>query len=330
MTPRGQDSEATADDRPHMVIAGASGVVGHALVAAAVPRWRITALTRTIDGDEPEGSEPVVWNPSAAREGDGSALADLAARLDGADALVNLAGASIDRGRFGERHRERVLRSRLDATSTLLAASEACARPPDVWLQASAVGIYGDRGDEELTEASAPADDFFLAEVCRRWEATAAPAAARSRLAIARFGMVLAPDAAAWRKLATPVRLGVGGPLGSGRQWWSWIHADDLARALLFLVDPPAGAGAPPPAGVHNLTAPEPLRQHDFMRTVAREARRPSFVPVPAFALRIALGGLADMLLLPSARVRPARLLDAGFRFEYPTLRDAASDLLEG
>lgn len=327
--------EAELDPRPHLVIAGASGPIGRRLVAAARDDWRVTVLTREVDGSEPSGTTPLAWNPTAARDGDVAHLEGLARVLSGADALVNLAGASIGSGRFGPEHRRRVLDSRIDATTTLVQAALRADRAPRTWLQGSAVGLYGDRGEEELDAASEPDRSFFLGQVGVAWEEAAAPIADVSRLVVGRIGVVLAPDAEAWRKLLLPIRLFVGGPLGSGRQWWPWIHGDDLTEAMLFLLRTPAVDERPgerpverPVDGVFVLSAPEPARQIEITRAAAERLRRPSFVPVPAFALRIALGGLPDMLLLPSAKVRPRRLLEAGFEFRWPTIREAVAELL--
>lgn len=319
--------EAELDALPHLVVAGASGPVGRRLVAAARDDWRITILTREVDGSEPPGATPLAWTPTAARDGDVAHVEGLARVLSGADALVNLAGASIASGRFGPEHRRRVLDSRIDATTTLVQAALRADRAPRTWLQGSAVGLYGDRGEEGLDDASEPDRSFFLGQVGVAWEEAAAPVADVSRLVVGRIGVVLAPDAEAWRKLLLPIRLFVGGPLGSGRQWWPWIHGDDLTEAMLFLLRTPA-AHERPLDGVFVLVAPEPARQIEITRAAAERLRRPSFVPVPAFALRIALGGLADMLLLPSMKVRPRRLQEAGFAFRWSTIGAAAKDLL--
>ncbi len=315
------------DPPPHLVIAGASGPIGRRLVAATRERWRVTVLTREVDGSEPEGATPVAWNPRAARDGDQAHLEGLARVLDGADALVNLAGASIADGRFDEEHRRRIRDSRIDSTTTLVEAAARAERAPTTWLQGSAHGMYGDRGEEELDESSAPDPDFFLGEVGMAWEAAAAPAAERSRLVFARISIVLAPEAEAWRRLVLPIRLFAGGPLGDGRQWWSWIHGEDLTAALLFLLSTPEANGELL-EGVFATTAPEPARQIEITRAAARRLGRPAFLPAPMFGLRLLLGGLPDMLLAPSTKVRPTRLLEAGFSFRYPTIDDAVAALL--
>ena len=307
---------------PRLVIAGASGVVGRALVHAAADRYDVTVLTRRVSGAEPAGARARAWNPTAARDQDHDALADLAEAIAGAEALVNLAGSSIAAGRFGPAHRAELLSSRLTATETLVHAAALAPEAPSVWLQGSAVGLYGDRGEEELHDGSSAGTNLFLCEVGQAWEAAAAPAAERSRLVVGRIGLALHPEAEAWRRLLLPIRLFVGGPLGSGRQWWPWIHADDLARAMLFVIEHDAFEG--PVA----LTAPAPARQIEVTRAAAARLGRPAFVPVPAFALRIVLGRMADELLLPSARVVPRRLLEAGFEFRYGTIQEAVEGLL--
>lgn len=306
-----------------MVIAGASGLIGRSLVAASKDRWRITVLTRSVDGSEPEGTTPLPWTPTAAKDGDVAHLEGLGRVLSGADVLVNLAGASIADGRFGPEHREAIMDSRLDATTTLVQAAARAERAPRTWLQASGASLYGDRGEEELDERSEPDTSFFLGQVGVAWEEAAAPAAERSRLIIGRIGVVFTPEAEAWRKLLLPVRLGVGGPLGKGTQWWPWIHGADLIDAMLFLIADEEARGP------YALNAPEPARQVQISRAAARALGRPAIVPVPAFALRLLLGGMPDMVLFPSTKVRPVRLLEQGFEFRYPTIDAAVEKLLQ-
>lgn len=299
--------------RPRLVVAGAGGPIGRALVAVARRHYDVVVLTRQVDGSEPQGTEARRWNPRAAADGAFAQVKEVARILDGADALVNLAGAPLDRGRFGRAQANRILDSRVHATTTLVRAAASCRRAPGAWLQGSAVGYYGDRGDVPLTEAS-PRGSLFLSTVTAAWEAAARPAAPRSRLVYIRSGIVLQRDAPVWRRLATPVRWGVGGPLGSGRQWYPWIHADDHARALLHLLEDDAAEGP------YNVVAPHPTRQADLTRGIARRLGRPAVVRVPAWALRLALGGLARELVLPSIRALPQRLEAEGFGFQYPDL----------
>ena len=309
-------------DRPTLILAGSGGPMARHIARAAHEQYDVVALTRTVDGSEPAGARPHAWKPGAAEEGDERALDALAALMDGAHAIVNLAGASIDGGRFGAGHRRRLVQSRVRSTTTLVRALERTTRPPDVWVQGSATGHYGDRGDEVLTEDARSPDGFFLAEVTRAWEGAAAPASARCRMATARCGVVLSPDAPAWNKLLLPIRLFVGGPLAGGDQWFPWISGEDLARAMLFLIETPTAEGP------FNVAAPEPVRQKELAREAAARLSRPSFFPTPAPLLRVALGGLADQLVLPSQRVVPARLQEMGFAFEHPTIAAALDHLL--
>ncbi len=307
---------------PKLVVAGASGVVGRHLVAAAADRYDVTVLTRRVEGGEPAGAKAVAWNPQALKEGDELGLEALAETLSGACALVNLAGASIGTGRLNDEQKRNVLQSRVDSTKTLVAALKRAREKPPVWFQASATGYYGDRGDAVLTEASGPQDGFFLSRVCQAWEDAARGVEGETRLVVGRFGLVLAKDAAAWRQFLLPIKLFIGGPLGSGRQWYAWIDADDLARGVLFLVEDAEACG------VYNFTAPNPVRQSELTRRVAAKLGRPARVPAPAFALKIVLGDLADALLLPSTRALPERLSAAGFAFEHPTLESELTKLL--
>ncbi|MCA9839521.1 MAG: TIGR01777 family oxidoreductase [Trueperaceae bacterium] len=308
--------------RPFIVIAGASGVVGNHLVKAARASYHIKVLTRSINGSEPEGTEPISWKPEAAFKQDQQELERLAEVLSGARAVVNLAGASISKGRFDEAHKSRVLNSRINSTKTLVTAALKSQESPAMWLQASAVGYYGDRGEEELTEDARPQNDFFLSETALAWENAAQPVGEKCRLVTARLGLVLAKDAPAWQQMLLPIKLFVGGPLGSGKQWYPWIDADDLANALLYLM---ANSSS---QGVYNLTAPEPVRQLDLARKAASKLGRPAFVPAPRFALRLLLGGLADMLLLPSTRAVPEKLLKEDFHFDYPNIEAELEHLL--
>ena len=306
--------------RPTLVIAGASGVVGQHLIRHALERYDIRILTRRSNVKSPAGVMSVVWNPTAAKEGDETALERVGEALSGVAALINLAGASIADGRLGEDHKRRVLESRVDSTATLLEAHKRSSAPPPVWLQGSATGYYGDAGERELTEDAPPAEDFFLADVCQAWESAAGDANG-ARLIIGRTGLVLAKDAPAWQKMLLPIKLFVGGRFGDGEQWYPWVDADDLARAMLFLIEGES-------RGVYNLTAPEPVRQIDLVERTARRLGRPAIFPTPAPLLRLAIGEVADALLLPSAKVVPAKLQEEGFTFQHTQIESELDKLL--
>ena len=290
-----------------VAVTGASGLIGTALTAALEKRGdRVVPIgRRPTDGG-------VVWDPGA-RQIDETTLDDI-------DAVVHLAGERID-GRWTATKKRRILDSRVEGTEVLAGALANLDHPPAVVVSASAIGFYGDRGDEELTEDSQPGTGF-LAEVCERWEAAAAPIASPdTRLVLARPGIVCTPDGGALGRMLALTRLGLGGRLGNGRQWWPWITLEDEVRALLHLLDTPI-------VGPVNLVAPGICRNAEFVRSLARALRRPAVLPAPALALRAALGEMANGLLLASARVRPARLEDSGFKFKSPDLASAITELL--
>jgi uncharacterized protein (TIGR01777 family) len=289
-------------------VTGASGLVGRALVAelgAAGHR-----VVRFVRGPARAGTDEISWA--------GGRLD--AAALDALDAIVHLAGENVGGGRWTPARKKLILDSRVEGTG-LFARAMARQAPGRRLIVASAVGYYGDASDRVVTE-QAPAGDGFLAEVCTAWEAAAGPAAeAGHRVTFARLGVVLSPEGGALAKMVTPFRFGLGGPLGDGRQYLSWIHLNDTVRALRFLVEHGE-------AGPYNVTAPEPVRQAEFARALGAALHRPAVLPAPRFALEALLGEMAREMLLAGARVLPARLLDAGFRFSWPTLSAALRDCL--
>jgi uncharacterized protein (TIGR01777 family) len=224
--------------------------------------------------------------------------------------------------RWTTAYRHEMRTSRVDSTRALAQTLAGLRRPPRTLVVASAVGIYGDRGEEVLDETSAPGTSF-LADLCRQWEEAARPAAeAGIRVVHPRFGVVLGRGPGALAKMLPVFRMGLGGRLGSGRQWMSWISLEDTVAAILFALETPWLAGAV------NVVSPNPVRNAEFTRALARHVHRPAVLPVPAFALRLALGQMADEALLASARVIPAKLLSAGFKFAYPTLDGALAAAL--
>lgn len=237
--------------------------------------------------------------------------------LESLDAVVHLAGRNIADGRWTVRRKAEIWDSRVRGTQALVETLRNLDRPPATFVCASAVGCYGDRGDEPLDESSAAGAGFFP-DLCRAWE-HAAQTAERfaARVVMLRIGVVLAAHGGALSRMLTPFRLGLGGRLGSGRQWWSWIALDDLVAATLHVLATPSLAGPV------NAVAPSPVTNTEFTRTLARVLRRPAWFPVPSPLLRLALGGLADAALLASARVLPRRLQDSGFSFRWPVLAAA-------
>jgi len=297
-------------------ITGASGFVGGALCRALVADgWRVLALCRTAGSAArlAQGVEAVIGDPTLP--------GPWQERVAGCQAAVNLAGASIF-GRWSAGYKELIRSSRLAATANLVQA--VAGRPsgaPFRLVSASAVGYYGFGDDEELDEASPPGDDF-LARVCQEWEAQAMAAEqSGAMVAVARFGVVLGSDGGALGQMLPLFRLGLGGRLGHGRQWLSWIHQADLAAALKFLLERPELRGS------FNCCAPHPVTNRQLAKSLGRALGRPAVLPAPAFAVRLALGQFGSVLL-EGQKALPKRLRQAGFRFAQPTLDQALADLL--
>ncbi|GAB7191239.1 TIGR01777 family oxidoreductase [Kineococcus sp. NUM-3379] len=282
-----------------IVVSGASGLIGRALVEhLRAQEHEVLRLVRR----QPSAADEVGWDPSTGRLDPRS--------LTGVTAAVNLSGAGVGDHRWSAAYRDVILRSRVDSTRTLAGALAALDEAPQVLVTGTAIGVYGERGDEELTESS-PRGDGFLADVVTEWEAASAPAAeAGIRVVHARTGLVASRSGGAFGKMLPLFRAGVGGVLGSGRQWWSLISLPDEVAALAFLLDAPL-------AGPVNLTAPAPARNAVVTRALASALHRPALLPVPAVALRAALGGFAGEVLR-SQRVLPAALTGAGFTFTHP------------
>lgn len=292
-----------------VVVAGGTGFLGRALVAALRAKGR-DAVVVTRDPSRAAlnaGARAVSWS-------------DLPAAVDGADAVVNLAGETIAQ-RWTDAAKARIVASRAEAAEKVGAALRAAKRKPAVLVNASAVGFYGNRGDEELDEAS-PAGTGFLAETCLAWEEAARRAVPEEvRLVLPRIGVVLGEEGGALSKMLLPFRLGLGGPLGSGRQWMPWIHRDDLVSLLLAALDEPRFEGPVVAA------APNPVTMKEFAATLGRVLRRPALAPAPAFAIRAAMGEMAS-LVLDGQKALPGKALALGFGFRFERLEPALADLL--
>jgi uncharacterized protein len=295
----------------HVVVTGSRGLVGSALVPfLTTGGHRVTRLVR----GAPTNSDEAAWDPARG--------VTEPSRLEGADAVVHLAGANIAAGRWTPARKAEIRQSRVEGTRSLCEALARLAHPPTVFVSASAVGFYGDRGAETLTEESAGGTGF-LADVCREWEAAAAPASqAGIRVVNLRFGMILSPAGGALRKMLLPFRLGMGGCIGDGRQVTSWIALDDAIGAVYHALCEGSVRGPV------NAVAPGPVTNAEFTRILARVLCRPALVPLPAFAARLLFGEMADALLLAGARVMPARLQASGYRFRFPELEGALRHLL--
>ena len=261
----------------------------------------------------------MAWDPE---DPSASSLADSQGKADGADSVVNLAGASIAGGRWTTERKMQLRSSRVRTTRALVAALEKAKVRPKVFVSASAIGIYGNRGDELLTEESKAGEDF-LASLAREWEAEASQAQALgARVVLPRFGIILAKHGGALPQMMRPFRFGAGGKIGSGQQWMSWVTLEDVLAIVRFALENAAVSGPV------NVVAPQPVRNAQFTKELARAMHRPALFPAPAFALRLALGEMADALLLASQRVTPQRLTNLAYPFLYPDLPSALGRVL--
>jgi len=294
-------------DRRRVAVTGSSGFVGSALVDSLVRDGH--DVVRIVRRESGQVESIIHWDPARGRLD--------AAELEGIDALVHLAGENIASARWTAARRQRIVESRVRGTRLIAEALTRLRRPPAVFVSASAIGYYGNRGDESLDERSCPGTGF-LAETCRKWEAeTAAAERTGLRVVQLRIGIVLGSGGGALGRMLLPFRLGLGGRIGSGRQFMSWIARRDLISAIrhvLFDSDL---------KGPVNAVAPAPVRNAEFTRVLGQILRRPARLPVPAFAIRLALGRLGQELLLEGARVFPRRLVDDGYRFRWGDLQGA-------
>ncbi|MEM1178126.1 MAG: TIGR01777 family oxidoreductase [Acidobacteriota bacterium] len=290
-------------EEKRIAVSGASGLLGRRLLPALRQAgWSPQAMVRRPGGDG------IFWDPR------GGTLD--AASMEGLDAVVHLAGENVF-GRWTDAKKERIDQSRVLGTRLISQTLAGLERPPRVLVSASAIGYYGDRGDAIMDE-SGTLGEGFLAEVCGRWEAeTAAARDAGVRVVNLRIGIVLAKGGGALKQMLPPFKMGVGGRLGDGQQWFSWIHIDDVVRSILFALD------RDDLEGPVNCVAPAPVRNQELTRVLGRVVRRPTLFPVPKFALGVVFGEMAEETLLASTRVAPAALEGAGFRFEHPDLEAA-------
>lgn len=294
-----------------VAVTGSTGLIGSALVPAL--RAAGHPVVRVVRSRPAPGSGDVAWDP-ARGEID-------AAGLEGVGAVVHLAGENVGKPWTAEQ-KARIRGSREQGTRTLARALAGLRAPPRVLVSASAIGYYGDRGDETLDE-TASSGGGFLAEVCRVWEAEAQPARDRGiRVVHPRIGVVLSREGGALDRMLLPFRIGVGGRVGSGRQWMSWVALDDVVEAIRFAL------GRDTLEGPVNVTAPTPVSNEEFTRVLGRVLGRPAVLAVPAFALRLALGQMAEETVLVSQRAVPTRLTRSGFRFRYPELEGALRAVL--
>jgi uncharacterized protein (TIGR01777 family) len=297
-----------------IIITGGTGQIGRALTASlAKDGHEVIVLSRNPAAvtNLPKGARAEKW--------DGKTAQGWGQLADGAGAIVNLAGATISK-RWSEPYKQEILNSRLQAGQAVLAAIRAAAKKPGVLIQSSAVGYYGPRGSEEITEEAKAGSDF-LAKTCVAWEASTAEVESLGvRRVIIRTGVVLDKTGGALPQMMLPVKLFIGGPLGGGRQYFPWIHLADEVAAIRFLIDNPTASG------VYNLSAPNPQTNAEFTKVLGKVLGRPAFMPTPGFALKLLFGEMAT-LLLDGQRQLPKRLLAAGFKFTYSDAASALQDI---
>ncbi|MGI9429005.1 MAG: TIGR01777 family oxidoreductase [Bythopirellula sp.] len=302
---------AESTDQPTVVVTGASGLIGTRLVAALEDDGKrvLRAVRRPAQHDQ-----ELSWDPPSGtidRE-----------KLEGVDAVIHLAGAGIAAKRWTEKYKQLLIDSRVDGTTLIAETIASLDNPPRVFACASAIGYYGNRGNTELDE-SAASGDGFLPEVCMQWErACQAARDADIRTVNMRIGVVLSTAGGALKEMLTPFKLGGGGILGNGRQYFSWIALDDIVRAMQFLLDNNSLSGPV------NLVSPNPVTNREFTKTLGRVLSRPTVLPMPAFAARLLFGEMADALLLASTRVVPGSLANAGFSYQYADLEPALRHIL--
>lgn len=294
-----------------ILISGSHGLVGQALIKSLEPEGHeISHLVRSAPRSESE----VEWSPDR--------YSIQLARIEGFDAVVHLAGESIAEGRWTDEKKKRIRESRAKGTQLLSDALANLSDPPKVLISASAIGYYGNRGDEILTESSASGNDF-LADVCVEWEKATAHAIEKGiRVVNSRFGIILDANGGALAKMLPLFRMGVGGKIGSGKQWMSWITLDDVVGALKFALTNETLSGPV------NFVAPNPVTNAEFTKALGHALSRPTIFPIPAFGVRLMFGEMADALLLGGQRVEPARLTSAGYQFKYSQLEDALRAVL--
>ena len=295
-----------------IVIAGGSGFLGGPIVERLLARGdEVAVLSRN----------PAHVGAGRALQWDGRSQGAWSEEAASADVVINLAGENIGEGRWSEEGKKRMVSSRLDATAAIVEALQRDPSRPRTLVSASAVGFYGNRGDELLDESSSRGTGF-LAELVERWEAAARQAESLARLVIIRFGVVLAADGGALKKMMLPFKLGAGGPVGNGKQWMSWLGRADAVRIVEWAIDQTSARG------IYNATSPQPVTNREFARALGRALHRPAVMPAPAFALRLVFGEMAEEILLAGQRVVPVRAPAEGFVFERPSIDAALAALL--
>lgn len=291
-----------------VAIAGATGFIGTRLSSFLKSKGHevVRIVRKNAEVDD------ILWNP-AVHEIDTQ-------KLEGIDVIINLAGENIAGGRWSRRRKENILKSRVDATETLSKAVQRLSRPPQLFINTSAIGIYGNRGDEVLTESS-PSGTGFLAEVCQQWE-KAITYIPQTRVVILRFGAVLSAEGGMLEKMLIPFKMGLGGVIGTGEQYISWIDIDDLLAVFEYVINHNHLSGP------YNAVSPAPVTNYDYTKALGKTLHRPTFFAMPAFVARLAFGEMADEMILSSQKALPAKLVSEGFVFKYPKIEESLEHLL--
>jgi len=294
-----------------VLISGASGLIGSALSAhlKSLGHTPLHLVRRAASA-----AHEIEWQPGVSELNP--------ANLEGIDAIVNLAGATTGRMPWTKKYKRELIDSRIESTKTLVAAMSAMKQPPKVFISGSASGFYGDTGSKNAVETD-PKGTGFLSDLAAAWEQQALKAPKGVRVVLVRTTMVLSRKLGALGRLLPLLRLGVGGKLGPGNQWWAWISLEDEVRAIMHLIETESAIGP------YNLTAPAPATCNQVVQELARQLKRPAIIPVPSFALRLAFGEAADELLICNQKMNPQRLLDTGFKFSHPDLKSACSWVLQ-
>ncbi len=294
-----------------ILLSGSSGLVAKALTPQLLRRGDLVSKLVRVPSKNPD---EIYWDPEKG--------AINAQSLEGFDAVVHLAGESIAGARWSEAQKKKIRDSRVNGTQLLSETLAKLSRPPKIFLCASAIGFYGDRGAEILTEDSS-IGSLFLSKICKEWESAAQPAAKNGvRVVNLRFGIILSAQGGALAKMLFPFRMGLGGVIGSGKQYMSWISIDDAVGAITHVMNTESVRGPV------NVTAPAPVTNLEFTKTLGKVLRRPTIFPMPAFAARLAFGEMADELLLAGAKVESAKLKSSGYVFQHPSLESALKELL--
>ena len=307
----------------NIVIVGASGLIGkHLLTALAQQKWNVTTFTFT-NKRKQQSIKTIAWNPKQIIHSEHVDQSLLDA-MDSADIVVNMAGETVAKGRLGKKLKERVLQSRVEATAALVKLFNQVENKDKIWVQMSGSSYYGSQADNELTESTPSTGKLFLSDVTKAWEGAVDPIRKHvKRLITLRMGLVIAKDSPAFKRIILPILLFSGGPLASGKQYWPWVHVDDVAQSMIFLINDEQASG------VFNIGSPNPETQFDFTKKVGVAYKRPVLFPnLPAWFLRLVAGKAIDELVVPSQRMLPSRLLELGYRFKYPTLESALGKIV--